>query len=61
MAVKLLIDLSIGRIAKKWLMQTEYDVLTVRDRDPHMEGIDILAWAVRENRAVVTMDKDFGE
>ena len=26
-----------------------------------MTDIDILAWAVRESRLVVTMDKDFGE
>ena len=37
------------------------DVLHVRDVDPRMADIDILAWAVCESRLVVSMDKDFGE
>jgi predicted nuclease of predicted toxin-antitoxin system len=36
-------------------------VETVRDRDARMVDSAILAWAVNEQRLVITMDKDFGE
>src|ERR1700687_1117117 len=32
-----------------------------RDVDPRMSDKDILDWAVREQRLVLTQDKDFGE
>jgi predicted nuclease of predicted toxin-antitoxin system len=36
-------------------------VAAVRDKDPRMSDTDILAWAVQDQRLVVTMDKDFGD
>jgi predicted nuclease of predicted toxin-antitoxin system len=56
-----LTDVGVGRGVEEWLRSAGYDVKAVRDLDPRMSDDDILAWAVREQRLVVTMDKDFGE
>ncbi len=37
------------------------DVLWVRQDSPGLNDIDVLAWAVREKRILLTFDKDFGE
>lgn len=56
-----LTDVGVGRAVEEWLRSAGYDLKTVRDLDPRMSDDDILRWAVREQRLVVTMDKDFGE
>jgi len=38
-----------------------HDVAWVRTDDPGGSDRDILAWAVREDRVLLTFDKDFGE
>lgn len=38
-----------------------HDVVWVRSDAPGMKDPDILAWAVRDDRILVTFDKDFGE
>ena len=38
-----------------------HDVTWVRTDSPGMTDPDVLAWAVRENRVLLTFDKDFGE
>lgn len=57
----LLVDVSAGQSVADALRSMGHDVAFVRDLDPTMPEPDILAWAVREGRYVVTMDKDFGE
>ena len=59
--MNVLIDVSAGQIVGNAIRRLGHDVLHVRDVDPRMADIDILAWAVRESRLVVSMDKDFGE
>jgi predicted nuclease of predicted toxin-antitoxin system len=59
--VRLLVDVSAGEAITQALRGLGHDVLDVRDRDPRMADIDILSWAVAEQRLVVTMDKGFGE
>ncbi len=59
--MNVLIDVSAGQIVGDAIRRLGHDVLHVRDIDPRMADIDILAWAVRESRLVVSMDKDFGE
>ncbi len=54
-------DVSAGHAVADALRGMGHDVVEVRDRDPRMADVDILAWAVVERRLVVTMDKDFGE
>lgn len=61
MALRLLIDVSVGTAVERWLDGTMHDTATVRSTNPGMEDADILAWAVQEQRLVITMDKDFGE
>ena len=59
--MNILVDVSAGQAIADALRALGHDVAAVRDRDPKMHDTDILAWAVAEQRLVVTMDKDFGE
>ena len=59
--MKLLVDVGVGKAVERWLANQGMDVAAVRDLDPHMTDVAILAWAAREQRLVITMDKDFGE
>lgn len=43
------------------LADQEHDVVWVRKINPGMVDADVLAWAVRESRILLTFDKDFGE
>ena len=38
-----------------------HDIVWVRTAAPGSKDEEILAWAVRESRVVLTFDKDFGE
>lgn len=38
-----------------------HDVVWIRTAAPGSKDHDVLAWAVREERIVLTFDKDFGE
>jgi predicted nuclease of predicted toxin-antitoxin system len=38
-----------------------HDVISVRTTAPGSKDEDILAWATREDRVLLTFDKDFGE
>ncbi|MFW6069301.1 MAG: DUF5615 family PIN-like protein [Chloroflexota bacterium] len=58
---RFLVDAGVGSLAERHLSQSGYDVKTVRDINPSMDDRDILQLAVKEQRIVVTMDKDFGE
>jgi hypothetical protein len=43
------------------LIAAGHDVVWVRDAHPGMSDPDVLAWAAREERILLTFDKDFGE
>ena len=43
------------------LRELEHDVGWVRELGPGTDDEEILGWAVRESRVLVTLDKDFGE
>lgn len=60
-APAVLVDVGVGQAVTDWLRGAGYDVAAVRDVDPSMADDAILAWAAREQRLVLTMDKDFGE
>jgi predicted nuclease of predicted toxin-antitoxin system len=49
------------RAAVEILQVGGHDVAWVRTAAPGSKDPDVLAWAVRENRILVTFDKDFGE
>ena len=38
-----------------------HDIVWVRTVAPGSKDADVLAWAVREERIILTFDKDFGE
>src|SRR5438270_4456553 len=59
--MKLLLDTCVWGGAKAELQAAGHDVLWTGDlaQDPGDE--DILAWAHREQRVLITLDKDFGE
>ena len=59
--MKFLVDVCAGHSLAEWLRLQNYDVVEARDRDSKMADEDILAWAVSEERILVTMDKDFSE
>jgi len=59
--LKFLVDAGVGKKVEAWLAQNGYDVKCVRDINPTADDSDILHLAVKENRMVITMDKDFGE
>jgi predicted nuclease of predicted toxin-antitoxin system len=43
------------------LIAAGHDVVWVRDAAPGMSDPDVLAWATRDERTLLTFDKDFGE
>jgi len=59
--MKLLLDTCVSGVAKAELLAAGHDVVWTGDlpQDPGDE--DILTWAHREQRALITLDKDFGE
>lgn len=59
--LRVLVDVGVGWAVEEWFRQNGHDMASIRNRDPRMDDTDILAWAVSEQRLVVTMDKDFGE
>jgi hypothetical protein len=43
------------------LISAGHDVVWVRNTAPGMSDPDVLAWAKRDERTLLTFDKDFGE
>ncbi|KUK53486.1 MAG: hypothetical protein XD78_1155 [Desulfotomaculum sp. 46_296] len=59
--MKFLVDVCIeGKIAR-WLKDIGYDVVEVRTINPYMPDEEIIDWAFKESRIILTADKDFGE
>ena len=59
--MRFLVDVCAGHRLAEWLRQKGHDVAEVRERDPRLTDEQVLAWAVAEDRIIVTLDKDFGE
>ena len=51
--MRFLLDVNAGGSISEWLKERGHDVVQVRDYDP------TLAWAVEEERIIITTDKDF--
>jgi predicted nuclease of predicted toxin-antitoxin system len=60
-SLKFLVDVGVGKRVEHRLRDNGYDVKAVRDMDPRMGDEAILRIAAKEQRMVITMDKDFGE
>jgi len=59
--LKIIFDVGISKKAEIHFKNLGFDILAVRDLDASMKDADILELALKEERLVVTMDKDFGE
>ena len=58
--MKFLVDVCAGNSIGQLLKSEGNDVSFVRDNNPRMGDEDILAWAFKERRVLITIDKDFG-
>ncbi|GBC95218.1 hypothetical protein HRbin16_01005 [bacterium HR16] len=59
--MRFLVDVPAGGQLAEWLRSQGHDVLEVRDIDPRMADASIIDMGYRENRVIITLDKDFGE
>ena len=59
--MKFLADVNASGALVRWLLEHGYDALRVADVDPRMEDFNILQWALREKRIIITTDQDFEE
>ena len=56
-----LLDVNASGAVARWLIHLGHDVAEVGQNDPRMIDNEILSWAVRESRILVTTDNDFEE
>ena len=56
-----LLDVNASGAVANWLIHLGHGVVEVGQKDPRMSDNDILSWAVRERRIIVTTDNDFEE
>ena len=59
--LKFLVDVGVGKKVEDFLYKCCYDVLPVRKINPRMSDSEIIGIAAKDNRIIITMDKDFGE
>lgn len=59
--IRFIVDVNLGNGVEKYLESLGYDVLTVRSVNPSMEDKQIVEIACREERIILTLDKDFGD
>jgi len=59
--LKFLVDVGVGKKVEDFLYKSGYDVLPVRKINPRMSDSEIIDIAAKDNRIIITMDKDFGE
>jgi predicted nuclease of predicted toxin-antitoxin system len=56
-----LLDVNASGALARLLIDLGHDVVEVGEKDPRMSDDDILSWALRERRIIVTTDNDFEE
>jgi predicted nuclease of predicted toxin-antitoxin system len=56
--MKFLLDVNVSRSIVPWLVDMGHDVALVTERDRRMSDDRILDWAVREQRIIITADKE---
>ena len=59
--MRFLVDESTGPLVARWLRDTGHDVFSVYEQARGIKDEEIIHQAFRENRILVTNDKDFGE
>ena len=61
MTLKFIIDESSGVTLSRSLSSQEYDCISIAELKPGIKDHEILDIAFKENRILITNDKDFGE
>ena len=56
-----LLDVNASGTVARWLIDRGHNVAEVGQKDSKMSDDEILSWAVRERRIIVTTDNDFEE
>jgi len=56
-----LLDVNASGAVARWLIDRGHNVAEVGQKDSRMSDDEILSWAVRERRIIVTTDNDFEE
>ncbi|HEY3909861.1 MAG TPA: DUF5615 family PIN-like protein [Stellaceae bacterium] len=59
--MRFLADENVPAAGVRALEAAGHDVVWVRLASPGISDADVLAWAIREHRILLTFDKDFGE
>ena len=59
--MRFLVDESTGSDVARWLRSLGHDTRSVYDENPGLADDEVLRWAEREERVLITNDKDFGE
>ena len=59
--LKFLVDVGVGKKVEEFLYNLNYDTRAIREINPRMTDDKIIDIAAKENRMIITMDKDFGE
>jgi len=59
--MKLLADENIPSSVIRALVNGGYDIVWIRTEAPGISDVDVMRYACRENRIILTYDKDFGE
>lgn len=59
--INFLIDVGVSKKVENYLDEEGFNVKAVRDVDPSMTDSEIIKLAFKEDRIIITMDKDFGE
>lgn len=58
--MRFLIDVCVSHRVVEYLLSRGHDLLLVEGSDPRMADEDILHWAAKERRVLITNDRDFG-
>ncbi len=59
--MKFLVDVGVSNKVEKYLKDDGFDTKCIREIDPRLKDIEIIDIAAKDNRVIITMDKDFGE
>ncbi len=59
--MKFIADENLGKVVPKYLKSLGFDIISISEVAPSSIDSDILEIANRENRILITLDKDFGE
>lgn len=59
--VRFLVDECTGPGVARWLRELGYDAVSVFDEARGIDDAEVLAWAFRERRVLISNDKDFGD